>query len=543
MPTGGQGTPAASDGATSGLSYKQLSEGILEHVNVWVNVIDPELRILAWNPMAERTTGYPKHEVLGSARVWQWLYPDSAYRAWVVSRSKDIMLRDQPVNDWETTIRCRDGQEKWIAWRSCVLAVDDAGAGRAITFGYDVTERRRSEARLRRANSDLAALYEVASVASAANDPNEVFSVALRRALAALHCQKGFLHVWDDLSGMMKLEAHVGLTPGAAKRLLTVPAEGTLLGAVRSRGVAVEEPDAWKSLGHEGDSSLRGMFHAYVGVPLVARGRIEGVLSVLTPARTRISENDRALLTSIGEQVGFAVNNARLAQQARHAASLEERRRLARDMHDSISQSLYSLTLLAEAGSRKAASGDLESARKSLLRVRNTADEAVRTMRVLLYELRPLDLNPGELVRALQQRLDAVERRLGISAYLSASQVPPLPIEAEQQLFGIAVEALNNALQHSHGSRIRVDLGWRDDHVVLRIEDDGQGIRSPEQRQSTRGMANMRERARDAGAELTIHSAPGEGTCVEVTLELRAAGSHAGDAPYRIPALDVPDRP
>ena len=131
------------------------------------------------------------------------------------------------------------------------------------------------------------------------------------------------------------------------KCLPTVPAEGTLLGAVRSRGVAVEEPDAWKSLGHEGQQQPPRH------VPRLRRSAL-----CRSRAHRRCSQRARRprgrgsprtiglCSTSIGEQVGFAVNNARLAQQARHAASLEERRRLARDMHDSISQSLYSLTLL-----------------------------------------------------------------------------------------------------------------------------------------------------------------------------------------------------
>jgi signal transduction histidine kinase len=115
---------------------------------------------------------------------------------------------------------------------------------------------------------------------------------------------------------------------------------------------------------------------------------------------------------------------------------------LARDLHDSVTQSLYSLTLFAEAGQRLMRSGEHERVEKYLERLGKTAQDALREMRLLLYELRPLAFQSGRLIEAIQQRLDAVERRAGLSAHLITTSLPPLSSKLEEVICHIALEAL-----------------------------------------------------------------------------------------------------
>jgi signal transduction histidine kinase len=226
-------------------------------------------------------------------------------------------------------------------------------------------------------------------------------------------------------------------------------------------------------------------------------------------------------LASVADQVGVAVENARLRQQAERAAVIEERERLARELHDSVTQSLYSLTLFAEAGKGLVEAGDLEVAKHNLGRMGETAQQALREMRLLVHELRPLDLEREGLIGALHQRLSAVEGRVNIKARLVAEELVELPAPVEEGLYRIAQEALNNALKHAVATSVTVYLRVKGERVELEVVDDGKGF-NPQAVSNSGGMGlvSMQERAEKLGGSLTILSAPEEGTKVKVTVEV-----------------------
>ena len=243
------------------------------------------------------------------------------------------------------------------------------------------------------------------------------------------------------------------------------------------------------------------------GVPMRAKGRVHGVISILVDAEAQISGDDLALLTSIADQIGIAVENARLYRQSQHLAVAEERRRLARDLHDSVTQSLYSLTLFAEAGQRLLRSGEIERVEKYLDRLSQTAQDALKEMRLLLYELRPWALESGKLVETIQHRLDSVERRSGLTAHLITSPLPPLPPRFEENLYHITLEALNNALKHAFASAVTVELCAGDNEIRLDVVDNGAGFDQAAVLQSGgMGLSNMRERAEELGGSFSVES-------------------------------------
>jgi len=222
----------------------------------------------------------------------------------------------------------------------------------------------------------------------------------------------------------------------------------------------------------------------------------------------------------------------RSEQVLRDLAVLEERNRLARELHDSVTQALYSLTLFAEAGIRFAESGDLAQGTHYMGRVSETSQQALKEMRLLVYELRPLALEREGLVGALTHRLDAVERRAGVDPQLIMDEPLELPARLEEELYRIAQEALNNSLKHAAASTVIVRITTEEGQVALEVEDNGQGF-DPAAGTGGMGLNNIRDRAERLGGSAVVVSSPGEGTKVRVKVPLTEAGSYPsnGEAP------------
>ncbi len=203
--------------------------------------------------------------------------------------------------------------------------------------------------------------------------------------------------------------------------------------------------------------------------------------------------------------------------QAEELAVLQERNRMARNLHDSVTQSIYSLTLIAEAGQRMIKSGDLPQADENQSRLGEIAQQTLQEMRLLVYELRPQVLNSEGLVGALEQRLEAVERRAGIDARLLVELEFDLPTDLEEELFHISMEALNNALKHTKASEVVIYLSAEERYLTLEVKDNGQGFdREIARVKGGMGLINMGERVDNIGGKLTIQSELGVGTTVRV---------------------------
>lgn len=210
-----------------------------------------------------------------------------------------------------------------------------------------------------------------------------------------------------------------------------------------------------------------------------------------------------------------------ILSEAQAQAALEERQRLARDLHDSVTQSLYSLTLLAEASRRTAQSGDMGKVVDNIARLGETAQQALKEMRLLVYELRPLALEQEGLAEALQHRLDAVEKRAGVDAQFRVNLDADLPPSVENGLYRITQESLNNSLKHAEATMISVSLKTHEGRVELEITDNGRGF-EPEAIQDGGGlgMVSIRERVGAMHGEYSITSKPGEGTRVWISVPL-----------------------
>jgi signal transduction histidine kinase len=215
-------------------------------------------------------------------------------------------------------------------------------------------------------------------------------------------------------------------------------------------------------------------------------------------------------------QERLVAENARLHERARQLAVLEERQRLSRELHDSVTQSLYGISLQAEAATRALASGDLDPAAANVREIRETSQEALGEMRLLLFELRPPLLEERGLMGALQLRLGAVEARAGLTTGLRGDGAERLPPETEQELYRLAQEALNNVVKHAQARHVGVELDVTSDLIVLEVTDDGIGFESALRGGGGFGLQGMRERASRLGGTVRVESAPGAGTRIRV---------------------------
>ncbi len=259
-------------------------------------------------------------------------------------------------------------------------------------------------------------------------------------------------------------------------------------------------------------------------VPLKVKDQVIGVLDVQSDQLDDFDETDLMVMQLLAGQAAIAVENARLYKQAQQLAVMEERGRLARDLHDSVTQSIYSLTLLAEAGQRMIQAGDTAVIQQNQERLGAIAQQALQEMRLLVFELRPFDLRQTGLVEAIEHRLEVVERRAGVDVTMTAPGDLDLPEEVEDALYRIAQESLNNALKHAQATAVSVTIRATADSIMLEVQDNGRGFETAlAERLGGLGLVSMRERVQKLHGHFAITSTPEKGTtvCVQIPVTLQ----------------------
>lgn len=378
----------------------------------------------------------------------------------------------------------------------------------------------------------LAALYNVLSAAADAPDITAVLQETLPRVLAAVTAGAGLMQLLDGEGRQLHLVAAAGLPDALLADLAVTPLEQGLAGWILKYRQPLALPDVAEDV--RTAPSLRALEkHAFAGAPMVVKGQLVGVLSVLREKRRPFSPEDLNLVNAVADQIGGLVEAARLRRDNERLAVATERNRLARELHDVVTQTLYGLTLFAETAARLDAAGERDQAQAYGERVLAQARQALREMRLLVHNLRPALLEEMGLVGALRQRLEAVEQRAGVTTYLNAPPLPPLPPALEEALFHVAQEALNNALKHAAATNVTVALAAEKGRITLIIEDNGIGF-DPDT-ETTRGglgLSTMRERLAAFGGRLTVTTRPDAGTKIVAEVDISAA--------ERVPAPQLP---
>lgn len=253
-------------------------------------------------------------------------------------------------------------------------------------------------------------------------------------------------------------------------------------------------------------------------IPLIVRGWRTGLVVLSYPEVHEWSEADLQPYQATAAQLAMAIDSRSqhllLSERGQQLAVLEERRRLARELHDSVTQSLFSMSLLAQVVP-DLWEIDQGEARSALGQIRDLTRGALAEMRALLFELRPAAMGEQELARALQHHAEIFERRSGVGVTVDIELKGTLPATIEQVFFRIAQEALSNIARHAHARQVLLSLrGTRP--VRLTVADDGQGFAPHTVTEEHFGLVSMRERAASIGAQIQIDSAPGRGTSIVV---------------------------
>jgi signal transduction histidine kinase len=267
---------------------------------------------------------------------------------------------------------------------------------------------------------------------------------------------------------------------------------------------------------------------SFLGVPIVSADGVIGAF-YLTEKRgaATFDAEDEALIELLASHAAIAITNARLYERSRELSILSERNRLALELHDVVSQKLFSLMLTAEAASAQIDS-DPAAARVQIDRLRMLAREALDELRSLILGLRPPELERDGLEGALRKELEMLGRVHGVEIELEVdrrrarSNGDGAAVEREFAILRIAHEALHNALRHARAEHVRVRLSERRERLTVEVSDDGIGFDPDraEVRSRHLGLTSMEERAREVGGRLEIRSSPGAGT----TVSLQVAG-------------------
>jgi two-component system nitrate/nitrite sensor histidine kinase NarX len=263
-------------------------------------------------------------------------------------------------------------------------------------------------------------------------------------------------------------------------------------------------------LDDQADLLLKGV-RAWMWVPVAVKNRVIGSVGVAHVERDYFTAHHADLALTVANQAAITLVNAELYEHAQALAALQERQRLAQNLHDAVNQSLFSAGLIADVLPRLW-DRDQDEARKSLDDLRRLTRAAQAEMRALLAELRPSALTDTDLGDLLTLLGNALSGRINIPVKVTVAKEVILPAEVQVAFYRVCQEALNNVAKHSKASRVDIDLKHEGKSIELYIRDNGKGYDTEQTFSGHYGLGMMRERAESVGAQLTITSQPRHGT-------------------------------
>jgi PAS domain S-box-containing protein len=260
-----------------------------------------------------------------------------------------------------------------------------------------------------------------------------------------------------------------------------------------------------------------GHIRAWMAIPLSHKEQVIGMLTLSSHEPDYYTPRHASLALAIANQAAVALANARLYEQAQELAALEERQRLARELHDSVSQALYGITLGTHTA-RTLLERDPSKVAEPLDYVLSQAEAALTEMRALIFELRPESLETEGLVAALSRQAAALRARNEIEVSTELCDEPDLPLKVKEELYRVAQEALHNTAKHARAKNVNLCMRLDTKGLLLKVCDDGVGFDATGSFPGHLGLHSMRERIARLGGTLQIESTPGQGTCIRAQL-------------------------
>ncbi len=356
---------------------------------------------------------------------------------------------------------------------------------------------------------ELSALYDMTMLASEKIDATDVLEPALERIMDLTGCLDASVHIFSEDMTSLELVSHRGLRTGSDCNLenSTNHFKEWLTG--HDEPILEVLSEQFKILPKEIQFNN---VKKYLGILMHGQGKVMGILSCYWNSPASLSVSKASLLISMADQIGIIIENQRLRAREKERTILAERQRLARDLHDSVTQSLFSITLYARSGHDALKDQDKDKLNNILQRLETTAGDVLKEMRLLLHQLRPLALEHGGIKEAIEHRFDQIERRVGIKATFECpSPRTKLPSLIEEALHFLITESLNNSLKHAQASEVKVKIQEHQTTYSADITDNGCGFDVTHQK-SGMGLNNLEDRVQEIGGSLEINSEPGKGT-------------------------------
>jgi PAS domain S-box-containing protein len=494
----------------TGPTVDEIVRTLVEVVPTPVVVSDAAGCYVYLNPAACEFFGRPVEELIGASVI------DS-----IVPRERDeacSFLGSSAVKEpgrRSMTLLGRAGQEREVVLHH--TAMELRGVRLLTGILEDVTETRR----VRREAVALAHSATSLGINRSLGATLDVLSQSVVETTSAIACGIYLL----EADGRLRTAGTFGLPRGYGEAIEEAGRQGApraALRAIEARATVVDEDVIRRRLTDPRFAPVHDLIRnepwsVVVSMPLMHGPTAIGTLNAYYPSGQRPPEIDMSFLRAMADQATSAVDYGRLLHASKEKVALEERQRLARDLHDSVSQAVYGIALGARSA-KELLSKDPAQVQEPLEYVLRLSEAALAEMRALIFELRPEALEREGLSGALKHHTAVLRARYGIAVEESLSGEPVTTWESKQALYRIAQEALHNAGRHARATRVRVVLSQDDSQVLLEIEDNGVGFDSQSAFPGHFGLNTMRERATDLGGRLDIESRPGTGTLVRVVI-------------------------
>jgi len=358
----------------------------------------------------------------------------------------------------------------------------------------------------------------------------DVLQVIVRSVRSLAGARYAALGVPDDRGSFAEFVVD-GISERWRKAIGPLPRQHGMLGVILREGQPLRLADIRADARFEGWPSAHPELADILAMPIKDGDQVLGfIFAANKMAGGGFTERDEEVLALFAAHAAIALTNARLYERARQLSVLEERARLARDLHDAVTQKLFSIRVKARAASvlasRDPATGDTDRAAAEMASVAALAGDAQAELRAVIDGLAPPEITEGGLAGSLRRYALLAGKAHGVKVRFAAGDLPALGADREAALYRIAQEALHNALRHSGTAEVSVSVCAAAKRVTLEVSDQGKGF-VPELATGGRGLPSLRERAAGAGASLVIRSAPGQGTTVRVVMPV-GRGGHGG---------------
>jgi signal transduction histidine kinase len=406
---------------------------------------------------------------------------------------------------------------------------DAAAPGRGYRRGMGEAGRRGPQLDADRRDEVLEQVSQVVLAVARQLSVRDVLQMIVASARTLADARYAALGVPDEVGSFAEFVVD-GISARQQREIGPLPRHHGMLGVLLREGQPLRLADIRADPRFEGWPAAHPDLSDVLGVPIKDGSQVLGfIFAACKRGPGGFTEGDERLLGLFAAHAAIALTNARLYERGRELSVLEERARLARDLHDAVSQKLFSVRAKASAAA-VLVDRDPERAIAELRSVATLAGEAHAELRAVIDGLAPPDLAAGGLAGSLRSYARLAGKTYGVAVRVLACELPELGPPQETAVYRVAQEALHNALRHSGAGQVRVSLALRQGRIVLEVSDDGQGFGEPAPPPGL-GLPSMRERAAAIGGTLTIRSVPGRGTTVRMTAPL--AQPEPGGQPRR----------